>query len=77
MFVTETYSDVRLVGVPPESIGKFGGDSDNWMWPRHTGDFSLWRIYTDKNGKPAAYSPNNIPMTPKKYFPISIIFHTA
>ena len=72
MFVTETYSDVRLVGVPPESIGKFGGDSDNWMWPRHTGDFSLWRIYTDKDGKPAKYSPDNIPMVPKKYFPISI-----
>lgn len=72
MFVTETYNDIRLVGVPPESIGKFGGDSDNWIWPRHTGDFSLWRIYTDKNGKPAAYSPDNIPMTPKKYFPISI-----
>ena len=72
MFVTETYSDVRLVGVPPESIGKFGGDSDNWMWPRHTGDFSLWRIYTDKDGNPAQYSPDNIPMRPKKYFPISI-----
>ena len=72
MFVTETYNDVRLVGVPPESIGKFGGDSDNWMWPRHTGDFSIWRIYTDKNGKPANYSPDNIPMVPKKYFPISI-----
>ncbi len=72
MFVTETYSDVRLVGVPPESIGKFGGDSDNWMWPRHTGDFSLWRIYTDKDGNPAKYSPDNIPMKPKKFFPISI-----
>ncbi len=72
MFVTQTYSDVRLVGVPPESIGKFGGDSDNWMWPRHTGDFSLWRIYTDKDGKPAKYAPDNIPMVPKKYFPISI-----
>ena len=72
MFVSETYSDIRLVGVPPESIGKFGGDSDNWMWPRHTGDFSLWRIYTDKDGKPAKYSPSNIPMVPKKYFPISI-----
>ena len=72
MFVTETYSDVRLVGVPPESIGKFGGDSDNWMWPRHTGDFSLWRIYTDKDGNPAQYSADNIPMKPKKYFPISI-----
>lgn len=72
MFVTETYRDVRLVGVPPESIGKFGGDSDNWMWPRHTGDFSLWRIYTDKDGKPAKYAADNIPMKPKKYFPISI-----
>ncbi len=72
MFVTETYQDIRLVGVPPESIGKFGGDSDNWMWPRHTGDFSLWRIYTDKEGKPAPYSSDNIPMVPKKYFPISI-----
>ena len=72
MFVTETYSDIRLVGVPPESIGKFGGDSDNWMWPRHTGDFSLYRIYTDKDGKPAAYSKDNIPMKPKQYFPVSI-----
>ena len=72
MFVTETYSDIRLVGVPPESIGKFGGDSDNWMWPRHTGDFSLYRIYTGKDGKPAAYSKDNIPMKPKQYFPVSI-----
>jgi hypothetical protein len=72
MFVTETYSDIRLVGVPPESIGKFGGDSDNWMWPRHTGDFSLYRIYTGKDGKPAEYSKDNIPMKPKQYFPVSI-----
>ena len=72
MFVTETYNDIRLVGVPPESIGKFGGDSDNWMWPRHTGDFSLYRIYTGKDGKPAAYSKDNIPMKPKQYFPVSI-----
>ncbi len=72
MFVTETYEDIRLVGVPPESIGKFGGDSDNWMWPRHTGDFSLYRIYTDKDGKPAKYSRDNVPMQPKKFFPISI-----
>lgn len=72
IFVTETYEDIRLVGVPPESIGKFGGDSDNWMWPRHTGDFSLYRIYTDKNGKPAKYSSENVPMQPKKFFPISI-----
>ncbi len=72
MFVTETYNDIRLVGVPPESIGKFGGDSDNWMWPRHTGDFSLYRIYTGKDGKPAEYSKDNIPMKPKQYFPVSI-----
>lgn len=72
MFVNEIFEDVRLVGVPPESIGKFGGDTDNWMWPRHTGDFSLWRIYTDKDGNPAPYSPDNIPMKAKKYFPISI-----
>ncbi len=72
MFVTETYNDIRLVGVPPESIGKFGGDSDNWMWPRHTGDFSLYRIYTGKDGKPAAYSKDNVPMKPKQYFPVSI-----
>ena len=72
MFVTETYSDIRLVGVPPESIGKFGGDSDNWMWPRHTGDFSLYRIYTSPDGKPAEYNRKNIPMKPKQYFPVSI-----
>ena len=72
MFVTETYSDIRLVGVPPESIGKFGGDSDNWMWPRHTGDFSLYRIYTSPDGKPAEYNPKNVPMKPKQYFPVSI-----
>jgi len=71
-FVTETYNDIRLVGVPPESIGKFGGDSDNWMWPRHTGDFSLYRIYTGKDGKPADYSKDNVPMKPKQYFPVSI-----
>ena len=72
LFVNEVFRDVRLVGVPPESIGKFGGDTDNWMWPRHTGDFSLWRIYTDKDGHPADYSPENIPLKSKKYFPISI-----
>ena len=71
LFVNEVYKDVRLVGVPPESIGKFGGDTDNWMWPRHTGDFSLWRIYTDRDGNPAEYSPSNIPLKSKKYFPIS------
>ena len=72
LFVNEVFRDVRLVGVPPESIGKFGGDTDNWMWPRHTGDFSLWRIYTDKDGNPADYSPENVPLKSKKYFPISI-----
>ena len=72
MFVNETFKDVRLVGAPPESIGKFGGDTDNWMWPRHTGDFSLFRIYTDKNGKPASYSKDNIPMQSKKFFNISV-----
>lgn len=70
-FINETYNDIRLVGTPPESIGKFGGDTDNWMWPRHTGDFSMYRIYADKNNQPAAYSKDNIPFTPKKYFTIS------
>lgn len=68
----ESFTDVRLVGTPPESIGKFGHDTDNWMWPRHTGDFSIFRVYTDKNGKPASYSADNIPMHTKKYFPISL-----
>ncbi len=72
MFINETYRDVRLVGTPPESIGKFGGDTDNWMWPRHTGDFSLYRVYTGKDGKPADYSTDNIPMKSKKYFNISV-----
>jgi hypothetical protein len=72
LFVTETYNDIRLVGAPPSSIGNFGKDSDNWMWPRHTGDFSLFRIYADKNNKPAAYSPDNIPYTPKKSLSISL-----
>jgi hypothetical protein len=72
LFVYETFTDIRLVGAPPSSIGKFGGDTDNWMWPRHTGDFSLFRIYCDKDGKPADYSPDNVPYTPKHYFPISI-----
>lgn len=71
IFVNETFSDVRLVGTPPESIGKFGGDTDNWMWPRHTGDFSLYRVYTDKNGNPADYSPDNIPLKSKQFFNIS------
>lgn len=72
MFVYETYYDVRLVGAPPESIGKFGGDTDNWMWPRHTGDFSLFRVYTGPDGKPAPYSPDNIPLKPRHYLPISL-----
>lgn len=71
IFLYQVYSDVRLVGTPPESIGKFGGDTDNWVWPRHTGDFSMYRIYTDRDGLPAAYSPNNIPMNTPKFLPIS------
>lgn len=72
LFVTETFKDVRLVGAPPSSIGKFGSDTDNWMWPRHTGDFALFRIYADKNNRPAKYSKDNVPYTPKHYFPINI-----
>lgn len=72
LFVTETYKDVRLVGAPPSSIGKFGSDTDNWVWPRHTGDFSLFRIYADKNNHPAAYAADNVPYKPKYFFPISI-----
>jgi len=72
MFINETYKDVRLVGVPPESIGKFGGDTDNWVWPRHTGDFSLYRIYTAPDGSPAEYDELNIPLKSKQFFPISI-----
>jgi hypothetical protein len=72
LFVTETYKDIRLVGAPPSSIGKFGSDTDNWVWPRHTGDFSLFRIYADKNNHPAGYSADNIPYTPKSFLPISL-----
>lgn len=71
LFVYREYKDIRLVGAPPSSIGKFGGDTDNWMWPRHTGDFSLFRIYADKDNNPAEYSPENVPFKPKKYFKIS------
>lgn len=67
----ETFSDVRLVGFPPNGIGKFGGDTDNWMWPRHTGDFAVFRVYADKDNKPAAYSESNVPYKPKKYLTIS------
>ncbi len=72
LFVTETYRDVRLVGAPPSSIGKFGADTDNWVWPRHTGDFSLFRIYADRNNRPAAYSPDNVPFRPRHSLPISL-----
>ncbi len=72
LFVTESYKDVRLVGAPPSSIGKFGSDTDNWVWPRHTGDFSLFRIYADKNNRPAAYSKDNVPYTPRHFLPISL-----
>ena len=65
LFVIENYKDVRLVGAPPSSIGKFGSDTDNWVWPRHTGDFSLFRIYADKNNRPAEYSKDNVPYQPK------------
>jgi len=72
LFVTETYKDVRLVGAPPSSIGNFGKDTDNWMWPRHTGDFSMFRIYAGKDNKPAEYSADNIPYTPKRSLAISL-----
>ena len=71
-FTVETFKDIRLVGAPPQSIGKFGSDTDNWVWPRHTGDFSIFRVYANKNNKPANYSPDNIPFTPKHYLPISV-----
>ncbi|WP_299398453.1 S46 family peptidase [uncultured Gelidibacter sp.] len=72
LFVTERYEDVRLVGTPPSSIGKFGSDTDNWVWPRHTGDFSMFRIYADKNNRPAKYSKDNVPFTPKHFLPVSL-----
>jgi hypothetical protein len=72
LFVTLVYKDVRLVGAPPSFIGKFGGDTDNWVWPRHTGDFSVFRIYADKNNEPAEYSTDNIPYKPKKSLTISM-----
>ena len=71
-FVYQDYTDVRLVGTPPKSIGKFGGDTDNWEWPRHTGDFSLFRIYADTQGNPADYNQNNVPLKPKYHLPISL-----
>ncbi len=72
LFVYERYKDVRLVGAPPSSIGNFGRDNDNWMWPRHTGDFSIFRVYADKNNQPAEYSPDNVPYTPRKFLEISL-----
>ena len=71
-FVYQDYTDVRLVGTPPASIGKYGGDTDNWEWPRHTGDFSMFRVYGDANGNPAEYSKNNVPLKPKHFLPINI-----
>jgi hypothetical protein len=72
LFVYEVYTDVRLVGAPPSSIGKFGGDTDNWMWPRHTGDFSILRVYTAPDGSPAEYAKDNVPLKPKHHLPVSI-----
>ena len=72
VFVYERYNDIRLVGIPAESVGKFGGDTDNWEWPRHTGDFSIFRVYMSADGKPAEYSPSNVPYKPKHFLPVSI-----
>lgn len=72
LFLYESYPDVRLVGAPPSAVGKFGGDTDNWMWPRHTGDFSLFRVYTAPDGSPAEYSEDNVPMKPRHYLPVSL-----
>ena len=72
LFIYEDFTDVRLVGAPPSAIGKFGGDVDNWMWPRHTGDFSLFRIYADADNQPADFTPENVPYQPKHHFPISL-----
>ena len=71
-FVYQDYKDVRLVGVPPESLGKFGGDTDNWEWPRQTADFSMFRVYADKDGNPADYSTSNVPLQPKHYLPVNL-----
>ncbi|OWP87822.1 peptidase S46 [Flavobacterium covae] len=71
-FVYQDYKDVRLVGTPPESLGKFGGDTDNWEWPRHTADFSMFRVYADANGNPAEYSENNVPLKPKHHLPVNL-----
>ena len=73
LIVTRTFTDVRLVGAPPSSIGKFGGDTDNWVWPRHTGDFSLFRIYSGPDGAPAEPSDDNIPLDPAHHLPAASI----
>lgn len=72
LFVFNTYKDVRLVGAPPSSVGKYGGDTDNWMWPRHTGDFSMFRVYADADGNPSDISDSNVPLTPKHHLPVSL-----
>jgi hypothetical protein len=71
MWVYEVFTDVRLVAAPPSSIGKFGGDTDNWMWPRHTGDFSIFRIYAGPDNRPAKFSPDNVPYRPARHFAVS------
>ena len=72
LITSRTFKDIRFVGAPPSSIGKFGADTDNWMWPRHTGDFSVFRVYADKNNNPAEYSEDNVPYTPKQSLKISL-----
>jgi hypothetical protein len=72
MYVFKTYRDIRLVGTPPESVGKFGGDTDNWEWPRHTGDFSIFRVYSNKDGKPLEFNKENVPYKPKAFLPVSV-----
>ncbi len=72
LFIYETFRDVRLVGAPPQSLGKFGGETDNWVWPRHTCDFAIYRVYSGPDGKPASYSKDNIPLKPKHFFPVSL-----
>ncbi len=72
MFTTETFTDIRLVGTPPRSVGEFGGETDNWIWPRHTGDFSIWRIYANADNLPADYAPDNQPYQPRYHFPVSL-----
>src|SRR4051794_2720615 len=72
LYVYNVYKDLRLVGAPPESVGKFGGDTDNWEWPRHTGDYSIFRVYMSKDGKPAEFSADNVPLKPKWFLPVSL-----